>query len=124
LPFEGEKSKISKEDPADLPWKVDTTKEMSTRLSASRSINLIFSEHSILGPKSMLFCQRTLMSKPRVPTWLYLVDSIVRWLNEVFEAQNRPISDIELSFDEVIGGTGPSAFTMAEMRKREGVDVT
>jgi mannosyltransferase OCH1-like enzyme len=86
-----------------------------------------FSEHSILGPKSMSFCQWTLMSKPRVPIWIHLVDNILRWLNEVSEAQNRPISDIELSFDEVISGTGPSAFTkvvLAEMSKREGVDVT
>jgi mannosyltransferase OCH1-like enzyme len=86
-----------------------------------------FSNHSILGPKSQSFCQWTLMSKPRVPLWIHLVDNILHWLNEVAEEQKRPISDIQLDFDQVISGTGPSAFTIAvlrEMSKRERMEVT
>jgi len=86
-----------------------------------------FNNHSILGKKSQSFCQWTLMSRPGVPVWLKLVDNIVKWLNDIAAQQNKPISEIELDFDEVIIGTGPSAFTKAvltEMSTRAGHEVT
>ena len=86
-----------------------------------------YTNHPILGPKSQSFCQWTLMSKPRVPLWIHLVDNILRWLAEVSAEQKRPISEIQLDFDQVISGTGPSAFTRAvlkEMSKRERQEVT
>ena len=55
-----------------------------------------------------------------------LVDDILAWLNEIARKQQVPISNIELDFDEVISGTGPSAFTRAilkEMEARSGHQV-
>ena len=72
-----------------------------------------FKDHAILGKKSMSFCQWTFMCKPRLPVMMRLVDNIIKWLNEVAKKQGKPISDIVLDFDEVISGTGPSAFTNA-----------
>ena len=86
-----------------------------------------FSQHSVLGKKSKSFCQWTFMCKPRLPVMLTLVDNILRWLNDVAEKQNVPVSDIVLDFDEVISGTGPSAFTGAvleDMSQRAGSEVT
>ncbi|KAG0650144.1 Initiation-specific alpha-1 [Hyphodiscus hymeniophilus] len=82
-----------------------------------------FKDHKILGPKSQSFCQWTFLTKPRVPVMMKLVDHILTWLQGLAEAQNVPISDIELDFDEVITGTGPSAFTnaiIAEMSAKTG----
>jgi len=81
-----------------------------------------YKDHSILGPKSMSFCQWTFVCKPRLPVMMRLVDHILAWLNDVARKQGKPISEIELDFDEVISGTGPSAFThavLAEMSIRE-----
>jgi mannosyltransferase OCH1-like enzyme len=86
-----------------------------------------FKNHSILGKKSESFCQWTFMCKPRLPVMMKLVDNILAWLNEVSKRQNVPLSDITLDFDEVISGTGPSAFTtavLAEMSVRNGQEVT
>ncbi|RDW95141.1 putative glycosyl transferase [Coleophoma crateriformis] len=86
-----------------------------------------FVNHTILGPKSQSFCQWTFMCKPRLPVMLKLVDNIIKWLNEVAQKQNVPISEIVLDFDEVIVGTGPSAFTnavLAELSARNGQKVT
>ncbi|RDW88278.1 putative glycosyl transferase [Coleophoma cylindrospora] len=86
-----------------------------------------FANHTILGPKSQSFCQWTFMCKPRLPVMLKLVDNIIKWLNEVAQKQNVPISEITLDFDEVIVGTGPSAFTnavLAELSTRHGQKVT
>jgi mannosyltransferase OCH1-like enzyme len=69
--------------------------------------------HPILGKKSQSFCQWTFMCKPRLPVMLRLIDNIVKWLNDVAKRQRVPISEIVLDFDEVISGTGPSAFTSA-----------
>lgn len=83
--------------------------------------------HPILGQKSQSFCQWTFMCKPGLPVMLRLVDNIVKWLNDVAERQHKPISEIVLDFDEVISGTGPSAFTgaiLAEMSTRSGQAVT
>ncbi len=86
-----------------------------------------YGNHSILGPKSQSFCQWTFMSKPRVPVLLKLVDHILAWLGETAEKQNVPIGEIVLNFDDVLTGTGPSAFTGAillEMSKQTNQLVT
>lgn len=72
-----------------------------------------FNNHTILGKKCQSFCQWTFMCKPRLPVMMVLVNNILRWLNQVATDQNVPISEIQLGFDEVISGTGPSAFTKA-----------
>jgi mannosyltransferase OCH1-like enzyme len=82
-----------------------------------------FNNHTILGQKSQSFCQWTFMCKPRLPVMLRLINNIIRWLNDVAKRQNVPVSGIQLGFDEVISGTGPSAFTnavLAEMSARHG----
>ena len=76
-----------------------------------------FVDHPILGPKSRSFCQWTFMCKPRLPVMLKLIENIINWLNEIAEKQNVPISDIVLDFDDVISGTGPSAFTIAVLEQ-------
>lgn len=70
-------------------------------------------DHPILGPKSRSFCQWTFMCKPHLPVMMRLVENIMTWLVEVARAQNVPLGDVVLDFDEVISGTGPSAFTKA-----------
>ncbi|CZR69334.1 probable glycosyl transferase [Phialocephala subalpina] len=85
-----------------------------------------FKEHAILGKKSQSFCQWTFMCKPRLPMMLKLVDNILAWLNDLSRQQGVPISELHLDFDEVISGTGPSAFTAAvleAMSKKEGKPV-
>jgi mannosyltransferase OCH1-like enzyme len=80
-------------------------------------------DHPILGKKSESFCQWTFMCKPRLPVMLTLVDNILAWLNDVAKKQKVPISEIKLDFDEVLCGTGPSAFTgaiMEQMSKNVG----
>ncbi|KKZ64452.1 hypothetical protein EMCG_09563 [[Emmonsia] crescens] len=86
-----------------------------------------FKNHTVLGPKSQSFCQWTFVCKPRLPVMLALVDNIIRWLNQLSKKQNVPISRITLDFDDVISGTGPSAFTGAileDMSYRTGKGVT
>ncbi|KAK2797407.1 hypothetical protein FQN50_009208 [Emmonsiellopsis sp. PD_5] len=86
-----------------------------------------YKDHPILGPKSQSFCQWTFICKPRQPVMLKLVDNIIRWLNELSKKQGVPISQISLDFDDVISGTGPSAFTGAildEMSRRVGHTVS
>lgn len=72
-----------------------------------------FVNHTILGQKSQSFCQWTFMTKPRHPVMMRLIEHVLHWLNEVAQKQAVPISEIKLNFDEVITGTGPSAFTTA-----------
>ncbi|KAK4160409.1 glycosyltransferase family 32 protein [Cladorrhinum sp. PSN259] len=72
-----------------------------------------FKDHPILGQKSMSFCQWTFMCKPQLPVMLQLIENIMVWLSDIAAAQNVSISDVKLDFDEVISGTGPSAFTAA-----------
>ncbi|KAI1860504.1 hypothetical protein JX265_009903 [Neoarthrinium moseri] len=86
-----------------------------------------FKSHPVLGKKSESFCQWTFMAKPRQPVMLRLVENIMNWLNDVANEQNVPIGDITLNFDEVISGTGPSAFTIAvlqEMTAQSGRKIT
>lgn len=86
-----------------------------------------FAMHPILGQKSRSFCQWTFMSKPGNPFMLRLIDGILAWLNGIAKKEGKEIGEIVLDFDEVLTGTGPSAFTtaaLAEMSAREGKDVT
>ncbi|KAK5061545.1 hypothetical protein LTR84_008089 [Exophiala bonariae] len=79
-----------------------------------------FNNHTILGKKSQSFCQWTFMCKPRLPVMMVLINNILRWLNQVAIDQKVPISEIQLGFDEVISGTGPSAFTKALLSYMSG----
>lgn len=82
-----------------------------------------FNDHPILGKKSQSFCQWTFMSKPRHPVMLTLVDGIMKWLKEISREQKCHISELVLDFDQIIAGTGPSAFTIAileYMSKKSG----
>jgi len=79
--------------------------------------------HTILGPKSQSFCQWTFMCQPRLPVMLRLIDHVVHWLDDVAKRQDVPIANLTLNFDEVLTGTGPSAFTgvmFAEMKAQTG----
>lgn len=82
-----------------------------------------FNTHSILGKKSQSFCQWTFACKPHLPVMMRLIEQIQRWLHSVAKEQNVPLGEIHLDFDEVISGTGPSAFTTAilqDMTARNG----
>jgi hypothetical protein len=79
-----------------------------------------FRYHPILGQKSMSFCQWTFMCRPQLPVMLQLIENIKSWLSSIAAKQNVPVSEVILDFDDVISGTGPSAFTatvLAEMNK-------
>ncbi|GFG19329.1 conserved hypothetical protein [Aspergillus udagawae] len=77
-----------------------------------------FSDHPILGPTSQPFCQWTFMCKPRHPVMMRLVENILHWLNELSIKQGKPISELQLDLDDVITGTGPSAFTGAILSEK------
>jgi hypothetical protein len=80
----------------------------------------------VLGSKAQSFCQWTFMCKPRLPVILRLIENIMKWLHELSLKQGKPISDLYLDFNEVLSGTGPSAFTaaiLAEMSKTVGQPV-
>ncbi|TWU70744.1 hypothetical protein ED733_000346 [Metarhizium rileyi] len=87
-----------------------------------------FRNHRILGQKSQSFCQWTIISRPRHPVMLHLIEKIMKWLRAVARKQRVEIGKVELDFDQVITGTGPSAFTSAvleEMNKaNQGDKVT
>jgi mannosyltransferase OCH1-like enzyme len=74
-------------------------------------------DHPILGPKSRSFCQWVFMSKPRNPVMLRLIEQIMSWLKKVARKQGVPLGDVKLDFDEIISGTGPSAFTEAILKE-------
>lgn len=81
-----------------------------------------FADHPILGKKSQSFCQWTFMCKPRLPVMMRLVENIMAWLDDLSAEQGVPVPEIRLDFDEVISGTGPSAFTAAildDMNRRQ-----
>jgi mannosyltransferase OCH1-like enzyme len=85
-----------------------------------------FAFHPVLGSKAQSFCQWTFMCKPRLPVMLRLIEHIMIWLHELSLKQGKPISDLYLDFNEVLSGTGPSAFTaaiLAEMTKTVGEPV-
>ncbi|KAF7558245.1 hypothetical protein G7Z17_g154 [Cylindrodendrum hubeiense] len=80
-----------------------------------------FRDHPILGKKSMSFCQWTIISRPQQPVLLQLIENIMVWLKGVAKKQGVPLGKVQLDFDQVISGTGPSAFTdalIADMNKK------
>ncbi|KAG7287409.1 hypothetical protein NEMBOFW57_006920 [Staphylotrichum longicolle] len=72
-----------------------------------------WADHPILGPKSRSFCQWTFMCKPQLPVMMRLIEKIMSWLNGVAKEQGVSLSEVDLDFDQIISGTGPSAFTEA-----------
>lgn len=76
-------------------------------------------DHPILGPKSRSFCQWTFMCKPQLPVMMRLIEKIMSWLHGVAKEQGVSISDVDLDFDQIISGTGPSAFTEAIMTEMD-----
>lgn len=85
-----------------------------------------FASHPVLGSKAQSFCQWTFMCKPRLPVMLRLIENIMIWLHELSLKQGKQISELYLDFNEVLSGTGPSAFTaaiLAEMSKTVGEPV-
>ncbi len=76
-----------------------------------------FKDHPILGQKCMSFCQWTFMCRPGLPVMLQLVENIMAWLEGIAAKQKKPVGLVELDFDQVISGTGPSAFTEAVMKQ-------
>ena len=72
-----------------------------------------FDFHPILGPKCKSFCQWTFMSKPGCPAILRLIHNVISWINELSRIQTVPIANLTVTFDDVIKGTGPTAFTLA-----------
>ncbi|KAF2153585.1 glycosyltransferase family 32 protein [Myriangium duriaei CBS 260.36] len=86
-----------------------------------------FKDHPVLGSKAMSFCQWTFMTKPQLPVMMRLIENIMKWLHKLSIKQGKPISELYLDFNEVLSGTGPSAFTVAileEMSKRTHHEVT
>lgn len=72
-----------------------------------------FRNHPRLGVKSQSFCQWVFVCKPRQKAMLRLIDHIVAWIRALAKEQGTSIGNLELSFDAVLNGTGPSAFTNA-----------
>ncbi|KAG6010179.1 hypothetical protein E4U21_007656 [Claviceps maximensis] len=76
-----------------------------------------YRNHRILGPKSQSFCQWTIVSRPRHPVMMRLIERIIKWFEGVAHEQHVSLDKVELDFDQVITGTGPSAFTAAVMEE-------
>lgn len=76
-----------------------------------------FKDHPVLGKKSQSFCQWTFMARPRLPVMLQLIENIMSWLDTLAKEQKVPVAEVALDFDQVISGTGPSAFTQAIIRQ-------
>lgn len=63
------------------------------------------------------------MCKPGLPVMIRLIENIMIWLHRLAAEQGKSVSELHLDFDEVLSGTGPSAFTKAiltEMSISEG----
>ncbi|KOS19069.1 Initiation-specific alpha-1 [Escovopsis weberi] len=90
--------------------------------------NPAFKDHHILGKKSMSFCQWTFISRPRLPVMMTLIENIMHWFHEVAKEQRVALGDVSLDFDQVISGTGPTAFTNAVLdfmnRRAKGPKIT
>ncbi|KAF2680064.1 glycosyltransferase family 32 protein [Lentithecium fluviatile CBS 122367] len=76
-----------------------------------------FVDHPILGSKCKSFCQWTFAAKPRLPVMMRLIENIQDWLHELSHEKGVAVSQLELDFNEVISGTGPSAFTKAVLEQ-------
>ena len=86
-----------------------------------------FIDHPVLGSKAQSFCQWTFACKPGLPVMMRLIEGILAWLQGMALAQNCEISELSINFDQVLSGSGPSAFTqaiLAEMSKSTGKQVT
>lgn len=80
----------------------------------------------MLGSKAASFCQWTFMCKPGLPVMMRLIENIMVWLHRLAAEQGKTVAELHLDFDEVLSGTGPSAFTaaiLAEMSISEGEDI-
>jgi mannosyltransferase OCH1-like enzyme len=73
--------------------------------------------HPILGSKCQSFCQWTFAAKPRLPVMMRLIENIQDWLKELSRQKDVPIPQLQLDFNEIISGTGPSAFTKAMLEQ-------
>jgi mannosyltransferase OCH1-like enzyme len=76
-----------------------------------------FTEHPILGPKCKSFCQWTFAAKPELPVMMRLIENVQNWLQQLSHEKGIEVSKLQLDFDEVISGTGPSAFTKAVLEQ-------
>ncbi|PSN72313.1 alpha-1,6-mannosyltransferase Och1 [Corynespora cassiicola Philippines] len=76
-----------------------------------------FASHPVLGSKCKSFCQWTFAAKPRLPVMMRLIENIQEWLHELSRQKGVAIPQLELDFNEVISGTGPSAFTDAVLEQ-------
>ncbi|KAL5115270.1 hypothetical protein ACEQ8H_006862 [Pleosporales sp. CAS-2024a] len=76
-----------------------------------------FVDHPVLGSKCMSFCQWTFAAKPRLPVMMRLIENIQEWIHELAEEKEVSMTELKLDFNEVISGTGPSAFTRAVLEQ-------
>jgi alpha 1,6-mannosyltransferase len=60
-----------------------------------------------------MFCQWTIMSKPGHPLMEATVERVIKALWAFAESQNTTLSEIQPSYHDVLGLTGPGAFTDA-----------
>jgi mannosyltransferase OCH1-like enzyme len=100
-------------DPSESSYRNHSTSPKSIWSLASEVDEPDFASHPVLGSKAQSFCQWKFMCKPRLPVILRLIENIMKWLHELSLKQGKPISDLYLDFNEVLSGTGPSAFTAA-----------
>lgn len=59
------------------------------------------------------FASWTIMTKPKHPAMEYVVQSVVKNLKTLAEAQKTTIAGVHVQYDDVIANTGPRAFTQA-----------
>ena len=67
------------------------------------------------------------MCKPGLPVMMRLIENIMIWLHRLAAEQGKGVAELHLDFDEVLSGTGPSAFTkaiLAEMSASTGENIT
>lgn len=81
-----------------------------------------FKDHPVLGSKAQSFVQWTFACKPQLPVMMSLIEHILVWLDEIAQKEGKLIGEIELDFDEVLTGTGPSAFTDAVLARMTRVE--
>lgn len=72
-----------------------------------------FKDHPVLGSKSQSFVQWTFMCKPHLPVMMRLIENVMASIHALAKKQAVNISEIVLSFDDVLSTTGPSQFTNA-----------
>lgn len=76
-----------------------------------------YANHPVLGSKCKSFCQWTFAAKPRLPVMMRLIENIQDWLHDLSKQKRVPVGQLQLDFNEVISGTGPSAFTQAVLEQ-------